>query len=125
LIALPAAERKRYLAARTHALRPTSMDAPTDPVMIRRAAVEDATMAAVCKYQPQPFDGHIDLMLPCEAWKHSSDAPLRWSGFAASTTEFTGSDDCNGDTMLLPEHAPTFAALINAARQRHSTGPAP
>jgi thioesterase domain-containing protein len=93
--------------------------APEDPVLARRAAVEVATMAAVRDYTPQSFDGHLDLMIPCAAWKSSFDAPLRWRNLVRTSAEFVGPDDCNGDIMLLPEHAPTFAAFLKEA-QRHA-----
>ena len=40
----------------------------------------------------------------------------------ASSTVFVGPDDCNGDTMLKPEHAATFAAFVADAQQRHVRG---
>lgn len=123
LITLPAAERRRYLSERMHALQQPETVAANDPVMARRARVEEATMTAVRKYDPDRFAGHIDLMLPCESWKHSSDAPLRWSKLATSCTQFVGPDDCNGDTMLRPEHAATFAKLFEQARQQSVRGP--
>jgi hypothetical protein len=75
-------------------------------------------MEAVRQYNPGRFVGHIDLMLPCESWQRSHDAPLRWRRFAGSHALFVGPDDCNGDTMLRPEHAATFAALFEQARTR-------
>ena len=67
------------------------------------------------------FDGHLDLMLPCAAWKSSFDAPLRWQSLVRTSAEFVGPDDCNGDTMLLPEHAATFAAFVKDAQQQALT----
>jgi hypothetical protein len=122
LLTMPAAERARYFAERAQVFKTKDEDAVTDPVLVRRGAVEDATMAAVSAYSPEAFEGHLDLMLPCAAWKHSADVPLRWSRLAASSDEFVGPDDCNGDTMLLPEHAATFAAFVAKAQQRHSRG---
>jgi thioesterase domain-containing protein len=115
LLAAPAAERKRMLL-------PRQAQEASDPVLARRGAVEEATIAAVRAYSPEPFRGHIDFMIPCEAWKRSSDDPLRWGRLAASSTVFVGPDDCNGDTMLLPEHAATFAAFVADAQQRHAQG---
>ncbi len=123
LITLPAAERRRYLSERLHALQQPETPAADDPVIARRALVEEATMTAVRKYDPGRFAGHIDLMLPCESWKHSADAPLRWGELAASCTQFVGPDDCNGDTMLRPQHAATFAKLFEQARQQSARGP--
>ena len=122
LLTMPAAERAHYLAERARGLLPAEAEEATDPVLIRRGAVEEATMAAVRAYSPQPSGSHIDFMIPCESWKRSSDDPLRWSRLAASSTVFVGPDDCNGDTMLLPEHAATFAAFVADAQQRHARG---
>ncbi len=120
LIRLRAAERRRYLADRRQALLARPGETVTDPVIIRRMAVEEATMAAVRAYTAQPFDGHVDIVLPCESWKRSPDRPLRWGRFAAGSREFTGPADCNGDTMLLAEHAAAFAVLVEAALEHHA-----
>lgn len=120
LLAMPASDRRRYIVERAHALQSATPDAPLDPVMIRRRRVEEATIQAVRKYEPQAFGGHVDLMLPCESWKRSVDAPLRWSKLAATSAVFVGPDDCSGDTMLLPEHAATFAELFERARERRN-----
>jgi thioesterase domain-containing protein len=122
LLTMPAGERARYLAERARVLVPHEAEETTDPVLIRRHAVEDATLNAAREYSPTPFAGHIDLMIPSEAWKRSSDDPLRWARLAASHTVYTGPDACNGDTMLLPENAATFAAFVACAQERHARG---
>jgi thioesterase domain-containing protein len=113
-----APDERRYLADRLKALLSNPEAAPEDPVLTRRAAVETATVDAIRRYDPQSFDGHIDLMLPCARWKSSMDAPLRWKALARSTAEFTGPDDCTGDRMLSPDHAATFAAFVKQAQER-------
>ncbi|MCW2589366.1 MAG: hypothetical protein JWQ86_1793 [Mycobacterium sp.] len=115
---IPAAERARYIAERARRVLPQEESA--DPVLIRRAAVERATMAAVRAYSPKPSSSHVDFMIPCESSKRSWAHPLRWSRHAASSTVFVGPDDCDKDTMLLPEHAATFAAFVAEAQQRHA-----
>jgi thioesterase domain-containing protein len=117
---LPAAERGRYLTERVRVLLPLDADEASDPVLIRRGAVEEATMAAVRAYSPEPSGSHIDFMIPCESWKRSWAHPLRWSRLAASTTVFVGPDDCTGDTMLKPQCAATFAAFVAQAQQHHA-----
>lgn len=120
LAALPVTEWRRYIAKRMQAARAVAGNAPRDPVMVRRAAVEKATVAAIRHYRPQAFNGHVDVMLPCESWKRSLDAPLRWRRLAASGAMFVGPDGCTGDTMLLSEHAATFASFVEIARgSRH------
>ena len=116
---LPAAERARYLAMLKRRLLPRDA---SDPVIIRRTAVEDATMAAVHGYSPKRFGGHIDFMIPSESSKRSWVHPLHWGRHAASSSMFVGPDDCHKDTMLLPEHAATFAAFVADAQQRHAQG---
>jgi thioesterase domain-containing protein len=118
---IPMAERASYLAERARTvLTREAKEEVTDPVLIRRRAVVEATLAAIRAYSPKPSSSHIDLMLPCESWKRSSANPLRWSRFAASTASFVGPDSCSTDTMLLPEHAATFAAFVAEAQQRHA-----
>jgi acyl transferase domain-containing protein len=124
---MPAAERARYIAERARniaerARRPLPREEVSDPVLIRRGAVEEATMTAVRAYSPEPSSSHVDFMIPCESSKRSWAHPLRWSRLAASSTVFVGPDDCNSDTMLLPEHAATFAAFVADAQQRHARG---
>jgi thioesterase domain-containing protein len=112
--------RAHYLSDRLKVFQPEAPPEapPEDPVLVRRGAVEVATMDAVRDYTPQFFDGHLDLMLPCAAWKSSFDAPLRWQNLVRTSAEFVGPDDCNGDNMLLPEHAATFAAFVKEAQQQ-------
>jgi thioesterase domain-containing protein len=114
---MPAAERSRFLTERADKL--LRRDEASDPVLIRRGAVEQATVAAVGAYSPEPSGSHIDFMIPCESAKRSPAHPLRWSQHAASSTVYVGPDDCTGDTMLKPEHAATFAAFVADAQQRH------
>lgn len=117
LLTLSGDERRGYFADRIKVLLPSTEAPPEDSVLIRRAAVETATKEAVRRYNPQSFDVHIDLMLPCAPWKSSFDAPLRWRALARSTAEFIGPDDCTGDNMLRPEHAATFAAFLTQAQE--------
>jgi thioesterase domain-containing protein len=119
LITTPSAE-ARHLADRVRTLMPR--DEARDPVLLRRGAVEDSTIAAVRAYSPKPSGSHIDFMLPCESWKRSTDEPLRWSDFGVTCTVSVGPDRCNGDIMLKPEHAATFAAFVAGAQQRHVRG---
>jgi thioesterase domain-containing protein len=115
LVTLPADERRRYFAERLR--RRPQPAAENDPVMLRRRRVEETTVAAIRKYEPRPFGGHVDLMLPCESWTHSPDVPLRWARLAKSSTKFLGPEGCSGDTMLLPDYAPTFAAMVEAVQK--------
>ena len=115
--------RARYFSDRLKVFAPEAPpeDPAPDPVLVRREAVGAATIDAVRDYTPRFFDGHLDLMLPCAAWKASFDAPLRWQDHVRTSAEFVGPDDCNGDVMLLPEHAATFAAFVQHAQQQALT----
>jgi len=117
LLTLPAAERSRYLDERKRRLLPPDA---SDPVMIRRGAVQKATLVAARAYSPKPSGIHIDLMIPCESLKRSLADPLRWRRLAASSTEFVGPEDCDSENMLMPEHAATFAAFVAEAQQHHA-----
>jgi thioesterase domain-containing protein len=121
---IPVGERSRYLAQRVSQLAEHAASlrqrpaATTDPVLVRRAAVVQATLAAARAYVPKPCDIHIDFMLPCASWQRSPTRPLRWSRFARSTAIFAGPDGCSSDTMLLPENVATFAAFVAQAQTR-------
>jgi thioesterase domain-containing protein len=116
-------DRAHYLADRLKVFQPEAPpEQPVeDPVLARRDAVGEATIDAVRDYTPQFFDGHLDLMIPCEAWTSSFDAPLRWQDRVRTSAVFVGPDDCNGDIMLLPEHAARFAAFVEQAQQQALT----
>ncbi|MGA7964299.1 MAG: thioesterase domain-containing protein [Gammaproteobacteria bacterium] len=122
LIGLPVTKWRRYLADRSEARRTAAGNVPQGPVMVRRAAVENATVAAIRHYTPRAFNGHVDVMLPCESSKRSLDAPLRWHRHAVTSAEFVGPDGCTGDTMLLPEHAATFASFVKVALNARHAG---
>ncbi|MGH8274211.1 MAG: thioesterase domain-containing protein [Gammaproteobacteria bacterium] len=115
LFGLPASEWRRYFVNRSQARRVAAGNAARDPVLVRRVAVENTTVAAIRRYRPQAFNGHVDIMVPCDSCKRSWDAPLRWRRHAATSAEFFGPDGCKGDTMLLPEHAATFASFVKIA----------
>lgn len=118
LLTAPADERRRYFSDRLKVLQPAGEAQQEDPVLLRRSVVEIATLEAVRGYRPSFFDGHLDLMLPSASWRASFFAPLRWKPLARTTAEFVGSDDCDGDTMLLTEHAATFAAFVKQAQEK-------
>jgi thioesterase domain-containing protein len=116
LLAMPALEWRQYLVERMRVLRSKqSTVVAVDPILARRRLVEQATVYAVRRYQPKPYPGHINLILPCESWKRSLDAPLRWGRIAASCAEFVGPDSCCADTMLLQEQVAAIAELFDKA----------
>jgi thioesterase domain-containing protein/acyl carrier protein len=116
---LPAVERAPYIAERTRRLL-VPREQVLDPDVIRRSVVEGATMAAVRRYSPARFDGHIDIMIPSESWTRSWAHPLHWMRHAASSTVFVGPDECTKDTMLLPENVAVIAGFAADAQCSHS-----
>jgi hypothetical protein len=75
-------------------------------------------LAAVRRYTPQHFAGHLGLFLPSREWAHSGDIPLHWQSVAQSTEQYFGPDDCNGDLMLREPYAPAFADLFARCREK-------
>lgn len=113
----------RHVSTRGRELLRRRVEKATDPFLIRRGAVERATMAAARRYRPRPTQCHVDFVIPCESWIRSWARPLRWARLAASTTEFIGPDDCITDTMLLPEYASAVGTFVTEALRRHAREP--
>jgi thioesterase domain-containing protein len=111
-------ERVRYVADRVRRKLADREEKTTDPVLIRRAAVEKATIAAARAYSPQPARCHVDFVIPSRSFSRSWARPLRWSRLATSTCEFVGPDGCSNDMMLLPEHVAPFSAFAAEAQRR-------
>ncbi len=127
LASLSSEGRRSYIAEKLRqrkARRAAEPATPPDPVLVLRAKVERATLAAARRYLPVRFAGRVKLFLPSQQWVRSAerigDAPLRWRSVAQYAEEFVGPDDCNGDNMLLEPYAPTFAELF---RQCCATDP--
>jgi len=121
LATLSAAEWRSYIAGKLHqrmAQRDANRLAAADPVLVRRAQVEVATLAAVRRYTPAPFAGRVCLFLPSRAWLHSS----RWLPAARDTEEFWGPDGCDGDNMLREPHVSAIADLFKHCRDGSETG---
>jgi thioesterase domain-containing protein len=123
LASLSLREQQRYLArkwetrrTRLEATRATEPDA----VLAMRARVEEAAIAAVGRYTPGPFAGHVALFLPSRAWTQTPDIPLRWRTVSRSCEEYFGPDDCNGDVMLREPYVAIFAELFKQCRQRNA-----
>ena len=86
-----------------------------DPALANRRRVEDATVAAVKRYEPGFYAGRVDVFLPSEAWRRSGDRPDEWKRVAGQVVEHVGPDGCDGDNMLLEPHVRVLAALLNQA----------
>lgn len=115
-------ERRRYIAAKLRR-RETADTAPADPVLALRAKVERATVLAVRRYRPEPFDGRVALFLPSKRWARSAFAALDWR-LVATTEEHVGPDGCDGDNMLREPNAQAFAALFRRCQAAPPEKPA-
>jgi len=112
--------RRRYLAEKLRqrkARRDAEQARVLDPVMVRRAQVERATLSAVRRYTPRHFAGRVNLFLPGRQSLHLGVAMLRWRSIAHRTGEYFGPDDCTGHDMLRTPHAPAFALLFRDAAE--------
>jgi thioesterase domain-containing protein len=124
LAPLSFAARRRYVTdtlhqrkARREAGRHAALAAP-DPVLVRRARVEAATLAGVRRYTPAEFAGRVSLFLPNKECLHPGSALLRWRPVARYTDEYCGPDDCSGDSMLLEPCVPVIAERFKSCRDR-------
>ncbi len=116
------AERRRLRMERREAAQAAALDL----VLVRRAAVERATIAAIRGYRPKPFGGRLSLFLPSQQWLPSA-TPV-WASLAQRTDEYVGPPGCDNDTMLREPFAAHFAALFRrccAEQADASTGPSP
>jgi len=113
LRSLPSRELGGYIAERMRQRRErrdVAHAAALDPVLVRRAAVERATIAAIRRYRPAPFAGRLSLFLPSERWLPSA-TPV-WASLARCIDEYVGPVGCDNDTMLREPFAAHFAALF-------------
>jgi len=104
LAALPWRARARYIGERFLALRARRAAAPVepvDPVMIRRARVEHATILGLRVYTPRPFEGRLRLFTPDDAQRSPSHTMMRWRNMVRDTVEYPGPSGGIGDAMLL------------------------
>jgi len=117
-------ELSSYIAERRRQrreLRAAVDAAALDPVLVRRAAVERATIAAIRRYRPAPFAGRLSLFLPCPGWLPSA-TPV-WASLAQRTDEYVGPVGCDNDTMLRPPFAAHFAALFRRYSAEQADAP--
>jgi len=120
------AEGVEYIRSRAGA-RVAAAGERLDPALAaNRRRIEDATVAAIKRYEPGPYGGRVDLFLPNEAWRRSGDRPDEWRRVAGQVVEHVGPDQCDGEDMLLEPHAPVLANLLNQSfhdeEREHATG---
>ena len=101
------AERRRQREAQRDLNDPSHPAAP-DPVLLRRARVEAATLVALRRYTPHYFAGRAALFLPNTEWLRPDKMALRWQRVAQDTEEYCGPEGCEGDVMLHEPHVRTI-----------------
>lgn len=122
LLSLPAEELHHYLARKMVDRAKRQRDhehARDDPVLRRRAHLENTTLAAVRSYEPAPIDCRLAVFLPGPTWLKPGNALLRWhAALATGADEYCGPEDCSGENMLLEPHAAIMAELFRQHRDR-------
>ncbi len=119
LASMPPTAWPAYIGDRWHNLRPEAAPAPQaepDPVLVWRAKVGRATLAAIRRYVPSPFPARLRLFWPSVKWRSAAWALERWAGLAQGAETYFGPDGSEGPTMLREPHAAAFADLY-----RHSS----
>jgi thioesterase domain-containing protein len=111
-------DRFAYLGARVQS-RAAAANQRRDPALANRRRMEDATMAAVKRYEPGFYPGRVDAFLPSEAWRHCGERPDEWKQVAQDVVEHVGPDGADGDNMLLEPHVQALAALLNPSLRDH------
>jgi len=121
LTQLSLAQAREYLAAkrrRWQGERDAEHAAQADPVLVRRAAVSRATVAAIRRYTPVGYAGRVSLILPNRAWLRSGAEPLRWQSVAPQAEHCFGPDDCDPDLLLMEPDAGAIAELFRQCAER-------
>lgn len=113
-------DRIGYVRERVTA-RANAAEQRRDPALANRRRMEEATLAAVTRYEPGFYPGRIDVFLPSEVWRHSGEGLQEWQQVAGQMVEYVGPDGADGDNMLRETHVEALAALINTCL-RHDTG---
>lgn len=112
---------RQYIAAKLRRLqgeREAEHAALADPVLVRRAAVSRATVAAIRRYTPLGYAGRVCLILPNQAWLRSGAEPLRWRSVAPQAEHCFGPDACNPDLLLMEPDASAIAELFRQYAER-------
>jgi thioesterase domain-containing protein len=121
LTSLSSGERRLYIAERLRnrargAQLAAERPAAPDSVLVVRAKVEGATIAAARRYTPGHFAGRVNLFLPSREWARRGYESLRWRSVAQQAEEYFGPDGCTPDTMLREPYVASFARLFKQCR---------
>jgi len=121
LAQLSFAQARQYFTSKLSRLqgqRDAARAALADPVLVRRAAVSRATVAAIRRYTPVSYAGRASLILPNRAWLRSGAEPMRWRSVAPQAEHCFGPDDCNPDLLLMEPDAGPIADLLRQCAER-------
>jgi thioesterase domain-containing protein len=125
LASLPLGQWQWYIAERLRGRRERSAaESPSAPdaVLVLRAKVERATIAAASRYTPGYFPGRVNLFLPGGEWLRAGKDPLLWRTVAQDTEVYFGPEASDGHNMLREPHAGAFAELFGAALSEGMVG---
>ena len=86
--------------------------AAEDPVLIRRARVERATVEAAGRYYASFFPGRMCLFLPTGDAAKEVDMPERWRTAAERVEEYAAPAGCDTDNMLREQNVGAIAELF-------------
>ena len=114
-IAAKLAERRRQRRVR----REAPADGAPDPLLIRRAKVEAATLTALRRFIPDHFNGRVALFFPNREWRRRGNSMLRWREVADVREEHCGPDGCGGDVMLHEPHVRVIAEQFKGCSRRN------
>jgi thioesterase domain-containing protein len=109
------ARRRTYLLSamlRFSTRRAAARTAAEDPVLIRRAAVERATVEAASRYRARFFPGRVCGFVPVGASAKAVDMPERWRTAAERVEIYPVPPGCSTENILREEHVAAITELF-------------
>ena len=120
LSSLPSGQRRQYVAEKLRNRKAQvgrGVPAGPDPVLLQREKVEEATLVALRRYEPQFFHGGLSIFFPSKESLRFR-ALSQWRSVVQHTDEYVGPDGCNGDNMLREQYALAFAKMFHSATRQ-------
>jgi thioesterase domain-containing protein len=107
-------DRRRYIVRKLQRRSDLRAAAQVNPIAgAARRRVEDATLAAVRQYRPQPYKGQLDLFITSDEWHRSH----LWREVAKNTREHN-LGNFPVDDLLLGPHVSVLAASLQGVLDR-------
>ena len=113
-------ETRKYIAERLQNIAAVRRQAPADTILQSRARLMRITAAAVSQYEPRALDARVCLVFPSRGCVPETSM-LRWRSVTPEVEEHYGPDGCEGDVMLLDEHATAMAQIFARCRDRKAS----